>query len=184
MSEIKWVVVLPYAQAEWQVYTGLLRQGIRSFLPYSVSGSRRGRWMQGIVRAQYPGYLFAALEEGQSVESIKRIVGVREILKNEKGLVFITAEQIADCRKKWLVEYRKTAPRLIRRPRVSPGDWLPTPSGPMVGLPCQVQSIDKSGTIVASLGTWQVTFHLSAVSEYAVRGSAKPAKLLNVSAHR
>lgn len=176
MSEVTpWVVVLTFAQAEWQAYRNLLRHGVKSFLPYTLGTARRGRWDQGVVRPQYPGYLFAKLGPEANTETIRKVVGVRDLLKAGHRLVYMTEAEIKACRVQWLEDYRQHLPQLARRVVLWPGKWVKVPTGPLEGAPCQIQNIDKSGRISASIGRLQVTFHLTDVSQRAVRASAKPA---------
>lgn len=173
---LRWVIVICYGQAEWQVHTSLLAQGIRSFLPYTLGSSRRGRWAHGIVRPQYPGYLFVAMDGAATTEKIKRTAGVYEFLRSGSNLVFLSHTQIASLKAKWLVDYRDKAPKLKSTVKPKPGDWLVVPNGPLAGVPCQVDTIDKSGHIAATVGSLQVTFHVSEARASSVRGSAKPEK--------
>ena len=169
----RWAVILCHAQAEWQVHTALLAQGVTSLLPYTLGSSRRGRWSHGVVRPVYPGYLFANIAAGNT-HLIRRTAGVYDILKNAGQLVYVTPGQIRSCRKQWLDEFRQTAPRLVVKRIPKPGEWVKVPTGPFAGMPAQIETLDKSGNICASLGNLQVSFHLSDVQ--AVRGSAKPAR--------
>lgn len=171
-----WVVVLTFAQAEWQSYRNLTRRGVRSFLPYTLGTARRGRWDQGVVRPQYPGYVFAQLGPEANTEVIRKVVGVRDLLKVGPRLVYLQTAEIESCRRQWLEDYRASLPALPRRVEIWPGKWLKVPSGPFEGAPCKVETIDKSGRIVAWLGKLQVAFHLTDVSPRAVRASAKPTK--------
>lgn len=171
---LKWIVVLAFSGAEWQAYTNLLRHGVRAFLPYTLGSSRRGRWLQGVVRPQFPGYLFAAIGDGVSLETIKRTLGVHAVLMAKDGLVYVSAAQIALCRKNWLKAYREARPRRFQKVILAVGDFVAVPHGPFIGAPCQIKSLDKSGRVCASLGQLQVTFHISDVAAKSVRASAKP----------
>jgi len=170
----RWIVVLCHAQAEWQVHTSLLAQGVTSLLPYTLGSSRRGRWAHGVVRPQYPGYLFASIGTGGLTQIIRRTAGVFDLLRTGGQLVYVGPAQIASCRKQWLTEFRKHSPRLTLKRVPKPGEWVKVPFGALQGAPCQISAIDKSGNICATLGNLQVSFHLSDVQ--AVRGSAKPAR--------
>lgn len=175
-APLRWMVVLCYGQAEWQVHTTLLAQGVRSFLPYTLGSARRGRWSHGVVKPQYPGYLFAALEDGVSTAKVKRVAGVYDFLRSGTQMVFMGAHQVASLKAQWLRDYRNTAPRLARKPVFAVGDWLAVPHGPFSGVPCQIVSIDKSGIICASIGQLQVSFHTSDAAVRSVRGCAEPAR--------
>jgi transcription antitermination factor NusG len=174
-TDRKWVIALPFAGADWQAYTTCLSRGIPALLPYTLSGSRRGRWTQGVVRPMYPGYFFAAIEGNKSTENVKRVIGIRDLLRDSAGLIFVPERMVLDCKKHWLAEYRSTAPMLKREITVNTGDWLSVPTGAFAGAPCKVESIDKSGNICASIGQLQITFRRSDVSQSAVRARAKPA---------
>jgi transcription antitermination factor NusG len=172
-----WVVVLTFAQAEWQAYTNLLRHGVEAFLPYTVGTVRRGRWQQGIIRPQFPGYLFAALAERVNTETIKRATGVRDLLKlGGGGLVYVRPEEVASCKRQWVKAYRESMPHPRRKLVLNPGDWVEIPLGPLAGTPVCVDRVDKSGIVWASLGKLQVTFHLDDAVHKSVRVRAKPAR--------
>lgn len=171
----KWLVVLTFGQADWQAYTGLLRRGVRSMMPYTLGDARRGRWAHGVVKPQYPGYLFAALEGDVTTEAIKNVPGVRDLLMDRGGLIFVSPAEVASCKARWLADYRAAAPRLIRKPVIAIGDWLAVPHGPFAGLPCQVTALDKSGNVCASVGPLQLNFRAQDVHD-AVRARAKLAR--------
>lgn len=164
----RWVVVLTFAQAEWQAYTNLLRAGVDAFLPYVIGSARRGRWNQGVVRPAYPGYLFAQLG---NTEAIRRTVGVRDLLR-AGDLVIVGQDEIDSCRRQWLEDYREAHPRVRRKVVFRPGDWVEVPTGPFAGMPACVERVDKSGQVVAMLGKLQVVFD----GRVAVRARAKPAR--------
>jgi transcription antitermination factor NusG len=170
-SSAKWLIALPFAGAEWQAHTSLLRHGVKSFLPYLLGSSRRGRWNQGVVRPLFPGYVFAELDGATTTEQVRRSLGIRELLRGRDGLIFMSPSQIADLRKAWLKEYRAVGPRLNRKQNIKPGDFVAVPYGPLQGVPAQVEAIDKSGTISACIGSITVTFSRDAVQQ-TVRASA------------
>lgn len=172
----RWVVVLTFAQAEWQAYTNLLRHGVEAFLPYTVGTVRRGRWHQGIIRPQFPGYLFAALAGRVNTETIKRAIGVRDLLKVPEGLVYVRPDEVDSCKRHWAKAYRESLPHPRRKLVLNPGDWVEIPEGPLVGTPVCVERVDKSGIVWASLGKLQVSFHLDDAVHKSVRVRAKPAR--------
>lgn len=167
----KWLIAMPFAGAEWQAHTSMLNHGVRSFLPYLLGSARRGRWCQGVVRPLFPGYVFAAMDGDTTTEMVRRSVGIRELLRGRDGLVFMSPSQIAALKAAWLREYRAVGPVLKRKPVIRPGDFVAVPYGPFQGVPAQVDTIDKSGNICASVGHFTVTFNRDAVQQ-AVRGSA------------
>lgn len=169
-----WTVVLTQAQAEWQVYCALLKQGFEVLLPWTLHSARHGRWARGVVRPIYPGYLFLRLDA--SLEAVKRTPGVRDLLKLDGGrVVMLGAAEIDRLRGEWLALHNEAMPRRVDVIRLKVGDIVRVPAGPLLGLPVYISAIDKSGFVTANLGQLVVTFHRSACDS-SVRGSAKPAK--------
>lgn len=174
-GDASWTVVLTQAQAEWQVYCALLRQGVEALLPWTLASSRRGRWAHGVVRPLYPGYLFVRMSV--PIETVKRTAGVRDVLKLDSGrMVVLRGEEVDVLRDQWSRLRDEAMPTPAYVHRVAPGDLVEVPAGPLIGLPVTVQSVDKSGLVTASIGQLTVTFHLPA-GVRSVRGSAKPATI-------
>ena len=173
----RWVVVMSCAGAEWQAFTGLLRARVEAFLPYVLGHSRRGRWIQGVVRPSYPGYLFARLAEDRPVTVIRRVAGVRDLLTGPEGLVTVSGQQVAACRRQWIEDYRAAFPAPQRKPVVRVGDFVAVPSGAFAGVPAEVVGVDNHGTVAVLIGQLRVVFHRDELSAESVRGSAKPATI-------
>jgi transcription antitermination factor NusG len=162
MSDLRWIVPLSFASAEWQAYRFLLSQGIEAYLPYVMASARRNRWDQGIVRPQFPGYLFACLSGKQNFETIRKTIGVRELLRSGPDVVLISQKQMDDIRAHCEERARESMPRRVKLDEWKVGDVRPVPYGPYVGTPVQIETIDKSGEISASMGSLRITFRISA----------------------
>jgi len=172
MVNIRWVVVSTFSGAEWCSFTIMLKRGIPAFYPRIIRSARRGRWPQAAFTAQFPGYIFAGIGNGVTLENVKSVLGVKGIVRNGPEVVLIPSSEIADWRKTWLKEYRAHVPRLHVFTSPVPGDRIAIPSGAFIGLPARILTIDKSGYVTAQLGNLEVTFHVSALPQ-TVRGDAK-----------
>lgn len=167
MTEIRHHIVLSMAGAEWHAHTGLLRRGVRSYLPYVLRDSRRGRWLQGSVRPIFPGYLIASLAPDQSLETVKQTFGVRDVLRNGLEVVRLADQQLLDLKIKCRSMYRDSLPQRLSHDNFKPGDWIAVPHGAFAGAPVQIDAIDNSGFIEAHIGSFRVTCHASEVHESA-----------------
>lgn len=168
MNPPNWTILLTHAQAEWQVYNTLIKQGVDCILPCALASSRRGRWAQGVVRPLYPGYLFARAEV--SLDTLRRTPGVRDILRTGPRIVFLTPAEAETMRAHARQALDDSRPRRLDVLRLKPGDVIAIPEGPFAGTPAIVEGVDKSGMVRASIGQLQICFP-------AVRGSAKPAEI-------
>lgn len=156
---IRWYVVLTKSAAEWQAQKEILNKGFRCYYPYFYADVRRGRWSQGAVKPQFPGYLFVAIEEGESIEQVRQVHGVREVFKNGGRLVALSDDQMRRCKAACLHRQLGSAPRRLKSENLELGDWFVIPEGfAGEGLPAEVLSIDKSGRVSASLGNLKVSF--------------------------
>jgi transcription antitermination factor NusG len=162
---MRWFVAQTYAGAEWQTHRALLRRGIESYLPHFVADTRRGRWVQATLKPQFPTYLFAGLAPGANMHEILSTLGVREIVRSTGEIVSLTDEQFKNIRFHCEVRKDAAAPRRTEIRRWKPGDVVPMPCGPFLGVPVQIRRIDKSGRISASMGSLSVTFHVFALHE-------------------
>lgn len=172
---LRWYIVLTKAAAEWQAQKEILNKGFRSYYPYYYADVRRGRWSQGAVKPQFPGYIFVAIEEGVSIEQIKHVHGVRDVLKNSGKLVVMSDAQMLRCKRGCHHRHLASIPRRAKRDSLKEGDWFEIPHGIWKGLPAEILSIDKSGRISASLGNLKVSLHADDLK--GVRASAKPAEI-------
>ena len=161
----RWLLVSTYSGAEWVAFCTLPDRGIPALFPRLIRSARRGRWLQASFAAQFPGYVFAALDDGASIESIKRVIGVREIVRNGHDVVTISPNEIAVFRNRWLKEFRRHAPRRKIIVPIRFGDAIQIPAGAFAGTPALITSIDKSGFATASLGALQASFHVSALQQ-------------------
>lgn len=162
---IRWYVVQTFAGAEWQSHRGLLARSIRSFFPHYVADARRGRWSHGVIKPRFQGYLFGGLENGQEAETVLKTPGVRDIIRNDGHYVRISHQEILDIREKTRRAYAQSFGVRANPRRWKVGDWVPVPHGPFCGIPAQIDALDKSGRIEASIGTIVVTFHVSDITE-------------------
>lgn len=172
---LRWYIVLARSSAEWQTHKELLNKGIRSYYPQYIADVRKNRWIQGVIKPLYPGYIFVGLEPGESLERIRHLYGVRDFLRDGGGLVAISDAQMQRCKAQCDAEYEKTAPRRVERPSLKVGDFVAVPSGAFAGIPGEVTAIDKSGRVSAYIGNLEVTFHISAVQ--GAPRSAEPARI-------
>ena len=161
----KWFLVATYSGAEWQAFNTLLDRGIPALYPRVIKSPRRGRWQQAQFAPQYPGYLFAGLDQGTSLETIKRVIGVKELVRNGNDVVIISPAEVSAFRKRWLKEWRQHLPRRRIITPILPGDTIAIPSGAFSGMPARIRTIDKSGFAVAQLGNLEVSFHVSALHQ-------------------
>lgn len=173
----RWFLVATYSGAEWVAFTTLLRNGLHAFYPRLVFSKRRGRWPQASYVPQYPGYIFAGVDDSNSIEGIKRVIGVREVCRCGPNLITISNKEIEAFRKQWLKEYRMHLPRRKIYTPLAVGDYITVPSGAFIGMPARIMSIDKSGFIKAQLGNFEVSMHSTAVTQN-VLGSAKHAPVI------
>jgi transcription antitermination factor NusG len=121
--------------------------------------------MQATLKPQFPTYIFAGLEPGKSTQEILTTVGVRDILRNGLEIVIVAERQFEDIRRRCDERHHSSSPKLADVKLWRPGDVVPMPYGPFIGLPVQIRTIDKSGRIGASIGSLSVTFHVFALHE-------------------
>jgi len=162
MGKERWLIVLTRASAEWQTHREILTTGLQAYYPMFVETGRRGRWSQGVVRPQFPGYLFICLGEGETVDRVRRLVGVRDFLRTAGSLVVMAPAQLERCRQTCDERFKASFPKLVKRTMTKPGDWITIPSGPFKGVPVEVKGVDKRGRISASIGNLEITFQACA----------------------
>lgn len=175
MTMLRWYIVLTRGGAEWQSYRGILKKGLRCYFPHYISDAVRHRWVQGVIKPQFPGYIFVGLEVGESIESVRAVNGVSNFLRTGGTLVAISDAQMEKCRADCDQRYWDHLPRRIERMPVKLGDWVAVPHGAFQGMPAEILAIDKSGRISASLGNLEVSFHIADVQPSALQ-SAKPSE--------
>ena len=162
MGKERWYVVMTRASAEWQTHREILTTGLQCFYPMTVATGRRGRWSQGVVRPQFPGYLFLGLGEGETVDRVRRLTGVRDFLRTAGSMVVMPPAQLERCRTVCDERFKDSFPKPNKQTTVKPGDWITVPAGPFKGVPVEVKAIDKRGRISASIGNLDVTFQTCA----------------------
>lgn len=159
MTDLRWHIVLSQAGAEWQAHRGLLRKDIESYFPYYHGDSRRGRWLQGVVRPQFPGYLFCGLTYEQSIWQVEDTIGVRNVLRIDGELIRLSERQMERCKADCLKRWQENEPHRVDRSQYQIGQTIAVPYGPFVNIPCQVESIDtKSGRVYAAIGSIKIDF--------------------------
>lgn len=168
---MRWFVVQTYSGAEWQTHRGLMRRGIESYYPHFWADARRGRFSQATLKPQFPTYMFAGLELGESTNAILSTTGVRDLLRQGVEIVTLADRTFESIREHCEENNKSTAPRIADVRRWRPGDVVPMPYGPLVGVPVQISHVDKSGRIGASIGALRVSFQVSALQK-SVRGSS------------
>lgn len=157
-----WSIPLTFAAAEWQAYRGLLRQGITSYYPHTLDDARRGRWAQPVGRPQFPGYLFAAVDAGESFEPIRKSVGIRDLLRQGQEVVLISDREMNSIKTICDERYNDSVPKRIDSAKWKPGDLISIPSGPFMGVPAIIKTIDKSRNVCATIGNLDVVFRIVA----------------------
>lgn len=175
---IRWYIVLTRGGAEWQSYREILKRGMRCYYPRFVADVIRHRWIQGIIKPQFPGYIFVGLEPGESIEQVRHVAGVRDFVRDGGGLVSINDAQMERCKADCDQRHWESLPRRIERVPVRIGDWVAMPNGPFAGLSVEVSAIDKSGRISASLGNLEVSFHVRDVQGAAPQSAKHAGNLL------
>ena len=165
MQPLRWHILLLRSNSEWQTHCEAMAQGYACFYPMQMGHRRLGRWGQGIARPQFPGYAFIGLELGQSIERIRRLNGVRDFLRAGGSLVIMPQAQINRCREVCDRRHEASFPAKRQQAELHVGDWVAVPSGAFLGLPVEVEAIDKSGRIRASLGSLELSFDAAAVHQ-------------------
>lgn len=179
-SALRWVCLLCWSGAEWQVFTALCSRGVRAVYPRVVKTARRGRWPQGSYYPLFPGYVFAGLD-GVSADSLRRTLGVRELLRTGQDLVVINGRDMAALAKQSHEVFVRSFPHRVVYDDPRPGLWVKVPEGsPFAGMPARIETIDRNGQITASLGALSLRFQASALPR-SVRG--RPQLSANGSLH-
>jgi len=163
MPSLRWHILLLRSNSEWQTHCEALSQGYACYYPMRMGHRRLGRWAQGIARPLFPAYAFIGLEPGQSLEKIRRLNGVRDFLRAGGSLVVMPQAQLERCRETCDRRYRDSWPSQRRLVELKVRDWVAVPSGAFEGTPVEVEAIDKSGRIRASLGSLELSFESAAV---------------------
>lgn len=173
---LRWHIVLTKASAEWQANKEILAKGFRCYYPFHFADVRRGRYNQGAVKPQFPGYLFVGLDQGESIEQVRYVRGVRGFARDGGGLISISDAQMQRCKADCDQRYWDSLPRRIERMPIKVGDFVAAPVGPLQGVAVEIISIDKSGLIRASIGNLTVSFDIKAVHG-GERVSAEPLEI-------
>lgn len=161
MTDLRWHIVLSLSGAEWQAHKGLLRKEIESYFPYTFGDARRGRWIQGVVRPQFPGYLFVGLTPEQSIWQVEDTLGVSGILRGSTGgdPIRLSPRQMETIRERCHATWKETEPVKTEGYCVV-GEVIKVPRGhPFEGVPCIVESLDvKTGRVYAAIGSLKINF--------------------------
>ena len=173
MRSRQWYVAVTRAAAEWQTQREILNKGLHCYYPYVYADVRRGRWSQGAIKPQFPGYVFVGVDEGLSLEPVRSIAGIAHLIRLGAALLAMSDAQMLRCKQSCHQRYLSSVPRIWKdEDALKPGDWIMVPYGDGAGLPAEILSIDKSGWISASLGNLKVSCHVDDLAR-GVRVSAK-----------
>lgn len=154
------VVIETFSGAEWQAHTGLLHRGVASYFPYVLADRRHGRWTQASIKPQFPGYIFASIDAGWSINPILKTTGVRDVLRNGVNVVLMPIAQLARIRAQCRYRYREAVPKLVDMRLWKVGDVVAVPHGAFAGTPVEIASIDKSGNVSAYIGSLVIAWRL------------------------
>lgn len=169
---LRWYIVRTYAGAEWQLRKALLKRGFEAFMPYFIDDVRQGEWQRGIVKALFPGYIFAGLDPGQHSDEVRQVTGSRGVLKLGDKPIEVPARQMRRLREQAAEELMASFGARKKIMRVNVGDWVAVPEGiAFAGTPVEIEAIDKRGQITAYVGSIRVPFPLSALTEVTTRPS-------------
>lgn len=173
----QWYVAVTRAAAEWQAQREILNKGLHCYYPYVYADVRRGRWSQGAIKPQFPGYVFVGVDSGASLEPVRSVAGINHLIRLGGGTLLTTSDaQMLRCKRECHQRHMASVPRIWKAERgLEPGDWIMVPYGDGAGLPAEVLSIDKHGQISASLGNLRISCHADDLRR-GVRASAKPSR--------
>lgn len=157
---LRWHVVNTRSGSEWEVHHGLLARGIEDYVPHILEFPRYGRFRRATAKPMFPGYTFAGVTIGQEVERIESTPHVICVLRNGREPIIVAELEMLKLRVQGAEAYRDSLGQRAVIPQWKVGDWCPFPSGPLMGMPAQIDSIDKSGLVRVSLGNIAGTFHL------------------------
>lgn len=172
----RWYAVVTKAGAEWQSQREILNKGLHCYYPFFYADVRRGRWAQGAIKPQFPGYLFVGVEQGESIDAVRSVHGVNHLLKHGDTLLLMSDQQMHRCKQSCHQRHLASVPRARERVAIVPGAWVVIPYGDGAGLPAEVLTIDKSGWISASLGNLKVSCHADDLRKGG-RASAEPSRI-------
>lgn len=158
---MSWTVVLSLAKAEWQVYRALLWQSVDAYYPFVLDDARYGRWLQPVLKPQFPGYLFAKIARRSDIETIRKSIGVRDLLRSGQELVMLSEAQFREIKTRCDEIHAAGLPKRAEGLTLDVGEIVQVPFGPFVGAPAIVRTLDKAGRIEAQLGPFVVTFNVS-----------------------
>lgn len=173
-EELRWYIVISMASAEWQAHRALQRNCIESYFPYVFGDARRGRWTQGVVRAQFPGYLFVGLTAEQTIWQVEDTIGVKSVLRINGDVVKLSSAQMEICRKRCLATWRESVPVPMPATPYEVDQVVAVPYGPFQGIPCIIESIDRrKGRVYAAIGSKRIDFLIEAPALTELRESVR-----------
>lgn len=87
MSEpvLNWYVLETFANAEWQVYRELLKQGYHAWVGYYLDDVTRGRYKRGATRIYIEGYVFVRADR-KWLRAARKVSGVQSVVCNADGI--------------------------------------------------------------------------------------------------
>lgn len=172
----RWTIVLSKSRAEWQVYRGLLWQGLHAYYPFTIDDARHGHWIQPVPKPLFPGYLFARSTGAVDLATIRKTIGVRDMLKSSGETVLLTEAQFRPMKARCEELIKAGEPSPDEPVIIDIGDLVTVPSGrPLEGLPAIVTGIDNHGNIEVSLGSFRTSFpRAELVASFAASERSRP----------
>jgi transcriptional antiterminator RfaH len=123
----RWYVVQTHPHAENTAASHLLRQGFDTYLPRYAKTRRHARGIETLAAPLFPRYLFVAFDlMAQRWRPIQSTFGVTSIVCNGNEPATLAESVITEIRGR---EDERGLIRLIRRPRLVPGDKIRVVAG-------------------------------------------------------
>lgn len=140
-----WFVVRTNPRCEKKAVTGLQERGFSTYMPVETKWRRNGRERKRVETPLMVGYLFAALEPGQSIYDLRRTDGVHSVvgingapLEVDPWDIFHFAmDEVAGA-------YDKTG---ARRPDFHPGEMVTIRAGTFKGYAAKVEGLLENGKV-------------------------------------
>ncbi|WP_298700938.1 transcription termination/antitermination NusG family protein [uncultured Brevundimonas sp.] len=146
-----WFVVRTNARCERKALNGLQERGFTTYMPVEAKWRRNGRERKRVEGPLMVGYLFAALEPGQSIYDLRRTDGVHSVVGVNGTpiqvspwdiLRFAAAEDEG--------AYDRTG---AKRPEFKPGEMVKITAGHFKGYDAKVDSMLPDGKVRIILDT-------------------------------
>jgi transcription antitermination factor NusG len=169
-EDLRWLVAQVHVGADYDANDNLLRRSFCTVFPREHEPARHGRWSVGRIKPRFPGYIFVGFRRDQSADELlhdgpSKVFAIRDFIRDDrKSFIRVSQAHIDELAEKVLEHDAQSWGPLAKDEPLRPGDWVPIPSGPYVGVPCRIDAIDKSGRVEATIGGTRVTFKLSDLS--------------------